>query len=163
MLQGQINIDITEQDLESIEFHDYSQCYQQLPEIKEYYNKHNSSIWQKFEDSPGWVHALSKIIPQDFTHHEVSVIKLPPGQTIPYHRDKHYLLQKNYGVGETWRYLIFLEDWKPGHYFEYAQEPVVKWQAGEYIKIYPGVLHHSSNSGSLPKYTCQITGTEVFK
>jgi len=157
MLQGQINIDITEQDLESIEFHDYSQCYQQLPEIKEYYNKHNSSIWQKFEDSPGWVHALSKIIPQDFTHHEVSVIKLPPGQTIPYHRDKHYLLQKNYGVGETWRYLIFLEDWKNGHYFEIYGTPIVKWQRGDWIKFHRNEWHLAGNMGIVPFYSAQIT------
>lgn len=161
--RGQIAIDISKQDLECIEFLDFSQCYQQLPEIIEYYNKHNSSIWQKFHDSPDWVHTFSKDIPQDFTHHEVSVIKLLPGHTIPYHRDRHYLLQKNYGIGRTYRYLIFLEDWKTGHYFEIHSTPIVKWQQGDWIRFGKEDWHLAGNMGIEPFYSAQVTVLKVDK
>ena len=103
---------------------------------------------------------------QAFEVFSISLLRQFPGQFIPEHEDKYFKFKEHFPEileKDIVRYCIFLEDWKPGHYFEYALEPVVRWQAGEYIKIYPGVLHRSSNSGSLPKYTCQITGTEVFK
>lgn len=157
MIQGQLDIDITLQDLESIEFCDYSQCYQQLPQVKKYYTEHNSSIWQKFDDSPQWVHDLADKLPQDFEHRTVSVINLPPGQTIPFHADKHYILQQTFGPGDTWRYLIFLEDWRPGHYFEIYQTPVVKWKAGFWIKFHRDDWHLAGNMGVDPFYSAQVT------
>jgi hypothetical protein len=141
----------------SLDFQDYFACYRQTAEVELYYNHHNSSIWQMFDESPGWVHELAKLVPQDFQHHEVSVIKIPPGQTIPYHVDKHYLLQKNHGPGDTWRYLIFLQDWKQGHYFEIQKEPIVKWRAGDWIKFHRSDWHLAGNMGVEPFYSAQIT------
>jgi hypothetical protein len=154
---GHVNLSVTIKELESIDFQDYFQCYQQTPTIEKYYNKHNSSIWQKFDNSPQWVHDLAQKLPQDFEHHVVSVINIPPGQTIPWHADKHYILQKNFGFGDTWRYLIFLEDWKPGHYFEIDQTPVVNWKAGDWIKFHRDDWHLAGNMGFEPFYSAQIT------
>jgi len=144
--------------LDLLTFKNYFQCYQQVPETEKYYTKENSSIWQIYdEDSPDWVHSLATQVPQDFTNSVVSVINIPPGQTIPYHCDKHYLLQKKYGQGETWRYLIMLEDWKKGHYFEIEDQPYVKWRAGDWVKIPQSAWHLAGNMGTDPFYSAQVT------
>lgn len=109
------------------------------------------------DESPEWVHALADKIPKDFNHHVVSVIKNDPGQIIPNHKDYHAVLQEKYGPGDTWRYLIFLEDWKPGHYFEIQGQPVVKWQAGDWVKFHRSEWHLGGNMGWEPFYSAQIT------
>lgn len=158
MINGHIPLRVSSDEIRALKFEDYFQCYQQVPETEKYYTKENSSIWQMFDDeSPLWVHELSTQVPQDFTQSVVSVINIPPGQTIPYHIDKHYLLQKEYGTGETWRYLIMLEDWKRGHYFEIEDEPYVKWQAGDWVKIPRSAWHLAGNMGTEPFYSAQVT------
>ena len=109
------------------------------------------------EESPQWVHNLANCVPQDFQHHVVSVINIPPGQTVPYHKDKHYMLQKEYGIGDTWRYLIFLEDWKAGHYFEVENKPLVQWKAGDWVKFHQSEWHLGGNMGIDPFYSAQVT------
>jgi len=157
LICGHIDINVTKQDLESLNFEDYLPCYRQTAEIEKYYNDQNSSIWQILDESPQWVHDLAKQVPQDFEHHVVSVLRNDPGQTIPLHRDRHTVLQEKYGPGDTWRYLIFLEDWKNGHYFEIQNQPVVQWQAGDWIKFHRSEWHMGSNSGWEPFYSAQIT------
>ena len=155
--RGHIDLDITASDLELLEFKDKLPCYRQTPAIENFYNSHNSSIWQMLDESPGWVHDLAGKIPQDFQHHVVSVIKDDPGQIIPYHVDLHTVLRSKYGEGDTWRYLIFLEDWKNGHYFEIENQPIVKWRAGDWIKFHRSCWHLGANSGWEPFYSAQIT------
>lgn len=158
MISGHITLDISADNLKSLDFKDHFQCYQQIPEVEKYYTKENSSIWQMFdEESPQWLHDLTEKVPQDFSHSIVSVINIPPGQTIPYHVDKHYLLQKQYGQGDTWRYLIMLEDWKSGHYFEIENIPYIQWRAGDWIKIHREDWHIAGNMGLEPFYSAQIT------
>ena len=158
MISGHISLNVSNDEIKTLKFKDHFQCYQQVPETEKYYTKENSSIWQMFdEDSPDWVHSLATQVPQDFTNSVVSVINIPPGQTIPYHCDKHYLLQKKYGQGETWRYLIMLEDWKKGHYFEIEDQPYVKWRAGDWVKIPQSAWHLAGNMGTDPFYSAQVT------
>ena len=154
---GNIKIDIPHAQLENIRFKDYFQCYQQYDALKEFYTEHNSSIWQMFEDSPDWVHNLSNLIPQDFDHHVVSVIKINPGQTIPHHVDKHFKLKQQHGEGESYRYLIFLEDWKRGHYYEVHDQPFTKWKAGDWVKFGIDDWHIAGNMGDEPFYSAQVT------
>ena len=154
---GNIKIDIPHAQLENIRFEDYFQCYQQYDKIEQYYTENNSSIWQMFETSPQWVHDLAKKIPQDFDHHVVSVINIPPGQTIPHHVDKHYKLKQEHGEGESYRYLIFLEDWKRGHYYEVHDQPFTKWKAGDWVKFGIDDWHIAGNMGEQPFYSAQVT------
>lgn len=149
---------ITKSHLDRLIFTKYFPCYTQTPDTRKYYTAENSSIWQMFdEESPEWVYDIAKCIPQDFAYHVVSVVKIPPGQTIPYHQDKHYWLQEKYGKGDTWRYLIFLEDWKQGHYFEIYDKPFVEWRAGDWIKFHQKDWHIASNAGTSPFYSVQVT------
>ena len=154
---GNINIDIPHAQLENIRFEDYFQCYQQYEALEKYYTEHNSSIWQMFEESPDWVHNLANEIPQDFDHHVVSVIKVDPGQTIPHHVDKHFKLKQEHGDGESHRYLIFLEDWKRGHYYEVHDQPFVKRKKGDWVKFGIDDWHIAGNMGDEPFYSAQVT------
>jgi hypothetical protein len=89
------------------------------------------------------------------------MIKQFPGQFIPRHKDKHYKFKsKNKGCDpkKILRYCIFLEDWKPGHYFEYDDKPIKTWSRGDIFVLEQGIFHRSANAGTVPKYTAQITG-----
>ena len=157
MNTGHIDFSITSEDLQTLKFEDYFQCYQQTPATQKYYTEHNSSIWQMFDESPEFIHDLATQLPQDFIHHVVSVILIPPGQTVPYHYDLHYKIRQKHGDGNTFRYLIFLEDWKRGHYFEIFDQPYTNWKAGDWIKINNQEWHLAGNMGEEPFYSAQVT------
>jgi hypothetical protein len=57
------------------------------------------------------------------------------------------------------RAIVFLEDWKPGHYFEVEGIGVVNYKAGEYVLWDADAPHAASNIGVDPRYTLQITGS----
>lgn len=57
------------------------------------------------------------------------------------------------------RAIVFLEDWKPGHYFEIDGECIANYKSGDYVLWTPDVPHAASNIGIDPRYTLQITGT----
>lgn len=156
MIKGQIQLP-QNMDLTNLQWSDRCQCYQQTSEVERFYTEHNSSIWQMFDESPDWVHELAKLVPQDFDHHVVSVIRIDPGNTVPLHRDKHYILQQKFGPGATWRYLIFLEDWRSGHYFELCGQPIVNWRQGDYIKFNRDDWHLGGNMGTESFYSAQVT------
>ena len=154
---GHIDIDIPQAQLDNIRYEDYFQCYTQYEKLERYYTEHNSSIWQMFEESPDWVHNLATKIPQDFDHHVVSTIKIEPGQTIPHHVDKHFKLKQEHGDGLSHRYLIFLQDWKRGHYYEIHDQPFTKWHKGDWVKFGSDDWHIAGNMGDEPFYSAQIT------
>lgn len=147
--------------LENMHFADLHECYRQYEWLDRYYNKYNSSIWQMFDDDcPYWI----KDIAQDliFALHEnskyvISVIKLDPGNTVPHHVDAHFKVREMFGEGKTARYLIFLEDWKRGHYYEIHDQPFVKWRLGDWVKFGPDDWHLAGNMGDEPFYSMQVT------
>ena len=62
---------------------------------------------------------------------------------------------------DVWRAIVFLEDWKPGHYFEINGECFANYSAGDYVIWSADVPHAASNIGIEDRYTLQITGTKV--
>ena len=80
---------------------------------------------------------------------------------IPLHTDKYWFFKSKSKLPAdkgVYRANIFLEDWKPGHYFEVNNEPVVKWKAGQYALLDTTIFHRSGNLGDKTKYTAQVTG-----
>jgi hypothetical protein len=59
------------------------------------------------------------------------------------------------------RAVIFLEDWKPGHIFEIEGNLLSNWKAGEYILWQYDTEHMAANLGIEPRYTAQLTFTNV--
>ena len=57
-----------------------------------------------------------------------------------------------------YRAILFLEDWKPGHYAEYNYSPFVDWRIGDCVVWQYDMPHMAANLGLDPRYTLQITG-----
>ena len=129
---------------------------QNIRYIKAGYTDKNTQYYQAFE-LPDEYHTFAKTI---FSDYSLSVIKQMPGQTIPEHFDTFYkFCEKNKCDKEdVCRLNFFLEDWKPGHYFEILYEPYTRWRKMNFKIIRYGNPHLSGNMGMEPKYTMQITG-----
>ena len=56
------------------------------------------------------------------------------------------------------RAIVFLEDWKPGHYFEGNNIAKTDWRAGDVVEWQYDAPHLAANLGLDPRYTLQITG-----
>ena len=135
---------------------------QNIRYMKAGYTDKNTQYYQAFE-LPDEYHTFAKTI---FSYYSLSVIKQMPGQTIPEHFDTFYkFCEKNKCDKEdVCRLNFFLEDWKPGHYFEILYEPYTRWRKMNFKIIRYGNPHLSGNMGMEPKYTMQITGLyEEFK
>lgn len=107
---------------------------------------------------PRWAHDVGENLGLEncgFVFYKMSFMDI-----MPVHQD-HYrkyceVFKKNYE--DVWRAVVFLEDWKSGHYFEINENPVLQWKRGDAIIIEKDEPHLSANNGMVPKYTMQITG-----
>ena len=86
--------------------------------------------------------------------------RMKTGIILPIHSDAYILYKKKFNceVDNIYRVLVFLEDWKSGHYLEFDGKPVVSWKAGNYAKWKGEVEHMAANIGIEDRYTLQITG-----
>lgn len=91
-----------------------------------------------------------------------SYYRMAPGTILPTHQDlykKYIKLFDLEGLEHTiHRAVIFLEDWRPGHYLEAMDQPMVKWRAGDVVEWVYDTPHMAANMGSTPRYTLQVTG-----
>lgn len=125
----------------------------------EYYDNRNTIFYQSFDEAPI---EIIKFAEEKFEKkYSITMIKQPPSSFIPRHRDKHYKFRsknKKINYNKVVRYCIFLEDWKPGQYFEYDDKPIAIWSKGDILVLSKDVYHRSVNAGTQFKYTAQITG-----
>ena len=91
-----------------------------------------------------------------------SYYRMDTGTVMPNHSDRYvrYINLFNLQGREHLirRALVFLEDWKSGHYLEAMDEPVVGWKAGQVTEWTYDTPHMAANIGLEPRYTLQITG-----
>jgi hypothetical protein len=91
-----------------------------------------------------------------------SYYRMGTGTILPTHGDlyvKYIDLFKLQGQQHRiHRAIVFLEDWKSGHYFEGNGVPVTEWQAGDVAEWTYDTPHLAANMGIEPRYTLQITG-----
>lgn len=98
-------------------------------------------------------------------HVGISYYRMTPGDNLPYHSDtyKKYIdifnLQGR--TAQIWRYIFFVEDWKPGHIFEIDGCPFSGWKAGDWVSWRYDVPHMAANLGHENRYTIQLTGVEI--
>lgn len=82
----------------------------------------------------------------------------------PVHQD-HYISYRNkFNITDPtviWRCIVFLEDWKSGHYLEVDGFPIVNWHRGDYVVWNNDVPHFAGNFGVEDRYTVQITGMQL--
>lgn len=92
-----------------------------------------------------------------------ALYKMNTGDILPLHKDHYITYQRVFNITDTsciWRAIVFMEDWKSGHYFEIDGTPVVNWSRGDYVVWNYDVEHMAFNMGIDPRYTLQITGTQ---
>jgi hypothetical protein len=84
-------------------------------------------------------------------------------EMFPVHQDHYVSYQQKFDITDPtaiWRCIVFLEDWKSGHYMEVDGEPIVAWKKGDYVMWNYDVPHFAGNFGMEPRYTMQITGVQ---
>jgi len=137
----------------AIEFEEQNQMYRRAG-----YTEFNSFYYQAFDMSQ----EILKFADSLFPRCSVSVMRQPPGQTLPSHEDTFFRFAKTHNVDpyDCIRVNIFLEDWRSGHYFEINNTPVVPWQSGDAVVIHRDEPHLSGNMGMTEKFTMQVTGVE---
>jgi hypothetical protein len=92
--------------------------------------------------------------------HEIAWDLLREPMVVPQDIYKKYvelfdLQGKEYSIR---RAIVFLEDWKSGHYLELKGVPVTGWRAGFTPVWAYDAPHMAANIGATPRYTLQITG-----
>ena len=91
-----------------------------------------------------------------------SYYRMSTGTVLPTHGDlylKYIDLFNLQGHEHTIRRaIVFLEDWKSGHYFESMGVPLTEWRAGQVVEWTYNTPHMAANIGLDDRYTLQITG-----
>jgi len=91
-----------------------------------------------------------------------SYYRMDTGVVLPTHKDlykKYVDLFELKGCEQSIRRaIVFLENWQPGHYAEYADKPYVNWSKGDVVIWHYDLPHMAANLGLTPRYTLQITG-----
>lgn len=80
---------------------------------------------------------------------------------LPLHKDEFVTYRKKLNLIDPTtirRTIVFLEDWKSGHYFQIAETAIVNWKAGDWVMWKFDTEHAAGNLGQDPRYTVQITG-----
>lgn len=124
-----------------------------------YTNEHLMGMFYNSKNSmPDWCDTVANAI--GLKDCGFCFYKMTTCDILPAHVDhvSTYMKVFNKSRGDIWRAIVFLEEWKPGHYFEIDGQAVVNYSAGEYI-IWPiDTPHAAANIGLEDRYTLQITG-----
>lgn len=91
----------------------------------------------------------------------LTYFKMNPGDALPCHRDAYNTYCRLFQITDPnlmFRCIVFLENWKSGHYFEIDNHCITNWKIGDYVYWNNGVPHFAANIGLEPRYTMQITG-----
>ncbi len=110
---------------------------------------------------PHWIAGFRSQIPM--RHFSWSVYRMRSGDVLPAHSDTYQRFCQIHQVpdiGQVRRYVVFLEHWSSGHYFEIDGVPVLQWQAGDWISWTGDTVHLAANLGSQDRYTLQLTGLD---
>ena len=100
-----------------------------------------------------------------FDWHNVGIgfFRMNTLEMFPVHQDHYISYREKFNITDTstiWRCIVFLEDWKSGHYMEVDGEPCLAWKRGDYVMWNYDVPHFAGNFGMEPRYTMQITGVQ---
>lgn len=108
---------------------------------------------------PGWIDPFRQQI--KLAHFSWSVYRMTPGTVLPEHADTYSKFRQIYGIDDLARivrYVVFLEDWQSGHYFEIDNFPIISWVKGQAVSWRGDTPHIAANIGKQNRYTLQLTG-----
>ena len=117
------------------------------------------------EVQPSWNDKIVEWVREEFELEDIGCCyyRMVTNEILPTHGDDYKLYREKFDceLDDINRIIIFLEDWKSGHYFEMDGEPKVNWKAGNYIVWKGGIEHMAANIGIEDRYTLQITGHKI--
>lgn len=99
-----------------------------------------------------------------WTNVSITFYKMITNDVLPLHQDKYSKYKSIFGISDAsiiFRCIVFLDDWKSGHYLEVDNTPILNWKKGDYVYWNNDTPHFAGNFGIEPRYTLQITGTYV--
>jgi len=128
-----------------------------------YPNKFTGDMCDMRSPQPTWNDCFIKIYQEmGWKAIGTSYYRMSTGTVLPTHSDlyvKYIKLHNLLGQEQRIRRaVVFLEDWKPGHYSEINGQGLVNWSAGTVLEWTYDVPHAAANIGIEPRYTLQITG-----
>lgn len=139
------------------------ELYKKVQSYADYgYTEHNTKIWKTTNIDPKldfeWESFICDQLPLDKS--VATLTRQDPGQILPWHEDSFYFLRANNpdDPRPIWRFLMFMQDWKIGHFAQVQNSVYTGWKAGDTIVWHPGTYHVTANAGLEPKWTCNITG-----
>lgn len=108
---------------------------------------------------PNWVWNISNLL--GLNNPGFVFYKMVTNDIMPTHVDHFRKYCELFGVErkDVYRAVVFLEDWKSGHYFEINDRCIANYKAGHFVIWSADVPHFAANIGIEPRYTLQITGT----
>ena len=153
----------------------WNDYYKQLPYTEEYFrDKQQLEEWTRvghnIASTTIHIHPITSqqdIIDNvskyfdNLSHIGVCFHRLSPGHYLPNHQDRYGFYSKEYGVTDLntiKRYVIFAEDWQPGHFLTVNNEVYSNWKAGDVVGWTGTTTHSAINVGNKYRYTIQVTG-----
>jgi hypothetical protein len=112
---------------------------------------------------PSWNHKFIKHF-EDLGWKDIgtSYYRMSSGTVMPVHQDRYVKYVDLFNLkGQEHticRAIVFLEDWKSGHYLEVMGKAYTGWSAGQVVEWDYDTPHMAANIGIDYRYTLQITG-----
>ena len=126
-------------------------------------NKICGSMCDMRQIQPSWNHRIIEYFEsRGWKDVGTSYYCMTSGTVMPEHRDLYRAYIKKFNLEKEKhnirRALVFLEDWKPGHYLDCLGQAFVHWKAGDVVEWAYDTPHTAANIGFENRYTLQVTG-----
>ena len=110
---------------------------------------------------PDWGQKIIKWFQKTYPVKNVGITyyKMVTGVISPRQNDEYIKYRKLFDIPleKCVRVIVFLQDWKSGHYFEINDTPITDWRAGDYVFWKSDTPHMAANIGTTERYTLQWT------
>lgn len=119
----------------------------------------NGGLYQMRDNTPEWATNFLNLF--DWQNQGISFYSMKTCDFLPVHKDPYLNYRKIFNIQDPntiWRAIVFLEDWKSGHYFEINGVANTNWKAGDWVAWNFDMPHAAGNFGIENRYTAQITG-----
>lgn len=119
----------------------------------------NGGLYDMSNGMPDWASRFLELF--DWKDQGVSLFSMKTCDFLPVHSDHYATYRRIFDIqdpGVIWRAIVFLEDWKSGHYFEINGVANTNWKAGDWVAWNYDMPHAAGNFGIENRYTAQITG-----
>ena len=126
------------------------------------YQNYTGLMRDQSQKLPEWCYEVAKQLP--LQNSGITLYCMTPGIIMPEHSDtfiKYREIMNLKPTDNVGRAVVFLEDWKSGHYFEINETPIVNWKKGDYVLWENDTPHMAANLGKENRYTMQVTGIYV--